>query len=90
MAMRDPAHVPTPCSPAFRLFLALAVAAAVAGWSALRLGGLHGVWPVLGTASAAGVAGLLAWRLAGRFLLLFVVGMAPALVVLALLSHWLP
>lgn len=88
--MQEPSQASTACSPAFRAFLALVLAAVVVGWSALRLDGLHGALPALATFAAAGVAGALAWRLADRFLLLFVVGMAPVLVALALLSHWLP
>ncbi|WP_066341120.1 hypothetical protein [Azohydromonas lata] len=88
--MTEPSPASSGCSRPFRVFLSLALAALVAGWSALRLNGLHGVLPSLTTLAAAGAAGAMAWRLAARFLLFFVLAMAPALVLLALLSHWLP
>jgi hypothetical protein len=88
--VRDQPHAQASCSPAFRLALALAMAACVAACSWLWAGGFDDTTAVLRTAAIAAVAAVLAYRLAEHFLLVFAVSMAPVLVLLALLSHWLP
>jgi hypothetical protein len=88
--VRDQPHAQASCSPAFRLALALAMAACVVACSWLWAGGFDDTTAVLRTAAIAAVAAVLAYRLAEHFLLVFAVSMAPVLVLLALLSHWLP
>jgi hypothetical protein len=88
--MREQLHEKSSCSLAFRLVLALAMAAAVAAWSGLRADGFDDLSATLRTVAMAAVAGFLAYRLAEYFLLLFAVSMALVLVLLALLSHWWP
>jgi hypothetical protein len=80
----------TSCSPAFRLALALAVAAFVMVVSWLWMGGFDDALADARTLGMAVLAAGLAYALAERFLLLFAVSMAPVLVLLALLAHWLP
>jgi hypothetical protein len=89
-AVQDQPQAQPPCSPAFRLALALAVAAFVATASWLWMGGFDDTLTDMRTLGMAVIAAGLAYALAERFLLLFAVSMAPVLVLLALLAHWLP
>jgi hypothetical protein len=89
-AVRDQPHAQPSCSHAFRLVLALAVAAFVATASWLWMGGFSDtLWDLRALGMALLAAGF-AYSLAERLLLVFVLGMAPVLVLLALLAHWLP
>lgn len=84
--MRDRPHVQPHCTRAFRVTLALALAAAVLAWSGWRLDGFKDGAATLLTVAIAGMAGGLGYALAKWLLLAFVVGMAPVLVLLALLG----
>jgi hypothetical protein len=88
--MRDQPHAQTPCSPTFRLALALAAAACVSTASWLWMGGFDDTLADVRTLGMAVIAAGLAFALAERLLLVFAVSMAPVLVLLALLTHWLP
>jgi hypothetical protein len=88
--MQHQPQAQTSCSPAFRLALALAVAAFVMVASWLWMGGFDDTLADARTLGMTVLAAGLAYALAERFLLLFAVSMAPVLVLLALIAHWLP